>query len=215
METTSNMQLYEQLRKVPKEAIKPIAAGRLKGMSDINPVWRIKAMTEAFGPCGIGWKYEITKQWQEQYGNEVKAFTNVNLYIKAGGAWSEPIPGTGGATLVELNSKGSYVNDEGFKMSLTDALSVAMKALGVAADVYFSSDATKYYRQPDEQPSRATESPNDLFIGYAKPAIEQARSKEELARIFNEFPTLQSDKDFISALTAQRKKLGIMKSGEV
>ena len=107
-----NLKYYEALRYVPQEALKPIKAGRLQGMSDINPVWRFKAMTEVFGPCGIGWKYEITKQWQEQYGQEVKSFTNINLYVKVDGQWSEPIPGTGGATVVEVNSKGLYVNDE-------------------------------------------------------------------------------------------------------
>ena len=61
-----NMDIYNKLRAVPQEAIKPIAAGRLKGMSDINPMWRIKALTETFGTCGFGWKYEITKQWLER-----------------------------------------------------------------------------------------------------------------------------------------------------
>lgn len=146
-ESVQPLAYYEQLRQVPAGAIRAIASGRLKGKSDINPMWRIKAMTQVFGPCGIGWRYEIVKQWSETYGQEVKAYTNINLYIKVDGAWSEPIPGTGGATLVEVNQRGSYVNDEGYKMSLTDALSVAMKALGVAADIYFSADAryeTKY-----------------------------------------------------------------------
>lgn len=107
-----NLRFYNQLKAVPDHAIKEIQAGRLKGMSDINPLFRIKAMTEVFGPCGIGWKYEITKQWQETYGQEVKSFTNINLYIKVNGEWSDPIPGTGGSTIVEINSKGSYVNDE-------------------------------------------------------------------------------------------------------
>ena len=33
-------------------------------------------------------------------------------------------------------SKGPYFSDEAFKMSLTDALSVAMKMLGVGANIY-------------------------------------------------------------------------------
>ncbi|WP_254555280.1 hypothetical protein, partial [Salmonella enterica] len=36
--------------------------GRLKGMTDINPMWRIKALTEQFGPCGIGWKVEVIEK---------------------------------------------------------------------------------------------------------------------------------------------------------
>ena len=35
-----NMNIYEQGRTVPAEALKKIEAGRLKGFSDINPMWR-------------------------------------------------------------------------------------------------------------------------------------------------------------------------------
>ena len=57
--TAKNLAIYEKARLVPESAIKPITSGRLKGKSDINPVYRIKRMTEIFGPCGFGWKYEI------------------------------------------------------------------------------------------------------------------------------------------------------------
>lgn len=48
------LELYERLRAVPDSAKREISAGRLKGKTDINPMWRIKALTEAFGPCGFG-----------------------------------------------------------------------------------------------------------------------------------------------------------------
>lgn len=54
---SDNMRIYNAVREVPKEAQKPITAGRLKGMTDINPMWRIKKLTELFGPCGVGWCY--------------------------------------------------------------------------------------------------------------------------------------------------------------
>ena len=136
----ANLSVYEQARLVPESAIKPIQNGRLKGKSDINPMYRIKRMTEIFGVCGFGWKYEIVNQWLEPHGSEVKSFTHINLYIKMNGEWSDPIPGIGGATFVSQESKGPYVNDECYKMSLTDALSVAMKALGIAADIYWAKD---------------------------------------------------------------------------
>ena len=107
-------------------------------MSDVNPVWRILAMTDTFGVCGVGWKYEITKQWIETYGNEIKGFCNINMFIKVDGEWSDAIPGTGGASFVAMERNGAYVSDEVYKMALTDALSVAMKSIGVAADIYFS-----------------------------------------------------------------------------
>ena len=140
-----NMQIYNAYRSVPQEAQKPIQAGRLKGMTDINPMWRIKSLTEAFGPCGIGWYTETTKQWTEP-GNEgqVMAFCNLLLYVKVDGEWSKGIEGTGGSTLIAKERNGLYSSDEAYKMAYTDALSVACKSLGFAADIYYAKDRTKY-----------------------------------------------------------------------
>ena len=142
-----NLMIYNIVREVPPEAKKNIAGGRLKGMTDINPMWRIKKLTEVFGVCGIGWKYEIVDRWIEtaMAKDEITANVIINLYIKAeNGEWSEPIPGIGGSMLVASESKGLYVNDECYKMALTDAISVACKALGMGADVYWNKDTTKY-----------------------------------------------------------------------
>lgn len=141
-----NLDIYEKLRAVPNEAKKPIGGGRLKGMTDINPMWRIKSLTEQFGPCGIGWYYEIKDRWLEtcMAKDEITANVSINLYVKVDGEWSKPIPGIGGSMLVASERNGLYVNDECYKMALTDALSVACKALGMGADVYWQSDNTKY-----------------------------------------------------------------------
>lgn len=143
-----NLEIYNKLREVPKDAQRAITAGRLKGKTDINPMWRIKALTETFGPCGVGWYYEIKDQWTVPAGNEIAAFCNINLYVRVGTKddpkWSMPIPGTGGSMLLEQESKGLHSNDECYKMALTDAISVACKALGVGADVYWEKDANKY-----------------------------------------------------------------------
>lgn len=149
-----NLKIYNAVKKVPAEAKRAITGGRLKGKTEINPMWRIKALTEQFGPCGIGWYYEITKQWLEPSGTEVAAFVNILLYIKVGDEWSKPIPGVGGAMFVEQQKSGSYVSDECYKMATTDAISVACKQLGIGADVYWEADKTKYTdpaQQPDDK----------------------------------------------------------------
>lgn len=160
------MQIYNAVRAVPDEAKKEIGAGRLKGMTDINPMWRIKTLTEQFGVCGIGWRYEIVKQWTEQgAGGEFAAFCNINLYFKFGEQWSEAIPGTGGAKFVANESKGHYTDDEAYKKALTDAISVACKALGFGADVYWSKDSTKYdERTPPQYPVSEKVSDKDVKI---------------------------------------------------
>lgn len=141
----NNLDIYDKVRVVPSEAQKQITGGRLKNMTDINPMWRIKALTEQFGVCGFGWKYEIVeKRLESGANNEISAFVDIKLYIKANGEWSDPIPGTGGSSFVANESKGLYTSDECFKMALTDAISVSCKALGFGADVYWEKDRTKY-----------------------------------------------------------------------
>lgn len=165
----SNLKLYDAVRSVPENAKKRITGGRLSGMTDINPMWRIKTLTEQFGICGIGWKYVITDKRLEQGANgEIAAFVDIDLYIKIDGEWSEPIPGTGGSMFVAKERNGMYTSDECFKMALTDALSVACKALGFAADVYFEKDRTKYDTQ-DKKSVLTEKQVNRLFaIGNSK-----------------------------------------------
>lgn len=140
-----NMEIYNQVREAPEDALRRIEGGKLKGKSDINPMWRIETLTRVFGPAGFGWYTEITQKWTETASNgEVRAFVDINLFVKHGGEWSKPIPGTGGSTLVSVKERGSDVNDDAFKMAYTDAISVACKSLGMAADVYWAQGAGKY-----------------------------------------------------------------------
>lgn len=141
----NNLELYDRVRSVPKEARKTIAAGRLKGMTDINPMWRIKKLTEEFGVCGFGWYPEIERTWiQEGANGEATANVAIKLYVKIGNEWSKGIPGIGGSSLVAKEKNGLYTDDECYKKAYTDALSVACKALGIGADVYYEKDSTKY-----------------------------------------------------------------------
>jgi len=138
-----NMTIYDACRSVPETAKKAITAGRLKGKTDINPMWRIKRLTEQFGPCGIGWYYKPVRKWMETHGDEIAAFVDIELYVKIGGEWSMPIAGTGGSMFAARQKDGVYVSDECYKMATTDAISVACKQLGVGADVYWDADRTK------------------------------------------------------------------------
>ena len=141
-----NMKIYEAGRQVPENAKRIIGAGRLKGFTDVNPMWRIKRLTEIFGPCGIGWRYEPIHRDIQTYNGETCVFVDVMLYVvdPETGEWSQGIYGTGGSKLVANERSGPYVSDEAFKMAQTDALSVACKNLGIGADVYFDKDRTKY-----------------------------------------------------------------------
>lgn len=205
-----NLSIFNKVRKVPDNALKQINAGRLKGMSDVNPVWRILAMTDTFGVCGVGWKYEITKQWTETYGNEIKGFCNINMFIKVDGEWSDAIPGTGGASFVAMERNGAYVSDEVYKMALTDALSVAMKSIGVAADIYFSKGAdlgTKYAINEQAANGSLPTQSTDPNLEVILANIKAARNTDELKQIWDDCYTYQSNAIFKGAMSARKKEV--------
>ena len=154
---SGNLSIYERVRSVPKEAKKEIEAGRLKGKNDINPMWRIKKLTEVFGPAGFGWYTEIVRTWTEaSESGEMAVFVDIHLFVKKDGEWSKPIYGNGGNRLVANEKKYEngqqvyvpFLDDDAYKKAYTDAISVAAKALGIGADVYFEKDITKYDSQP-------------------------------------------------------------------
>ena len=185
------MTIYEQCREVPKEAQKPIAAGRLKGKTDINPMWRIKKLTELFGPAGIGWKFD-PPVFEEKQGakGEVMVHRFTCLYIRQDveQAWSAPIPGIGGSTLITMERDGLRTDDDAYKKAYTDAQSVACKALGIGADVYWNADKTKYDPLPTT-PAPVCSCCGKKITGFTyrgrKVSAEQAseRSQKKYGRI--------------------------------
>ena len=154
---------YSKLENPPQNALRPIQAGNLKGKSDINPQWRIEALTECFGLCGIGWKFEVVNTTLQTCSDgQILVFMAINLYVKDNEGWSAPIPGFGGDMVVVKNKHGLVPNDEAYKMCLTDALGNAAKNIGVAASIYRGFYDSKYSR--DEEPngnSNATQGNNN------------------------------------------------------
>jgi hypothetical protein len=190
-----HLEIYRKYEQPPTWALKEIQAGRLKGKSDINPQWRIEVLTETFGIVGFGWKYVITKQWIEKGGkDEIAAFTNIDLFIKVDSAWSDAIPGTGGSSFVASEKNGLYTSDECFKMSLTDAISVACKAIGIGSKIY---NGSKYDKQPElesKQPETKT-----IDVKQAIELMKVQKTLEGVKKVWSDNKMLQTNKDFIAA----------------
>ena len=188
----SNLDLYNKVRAVPQEAQKEIAAGRLKGKTDINPMWRIKTLTEQFGVCGFGWKTEIVREWLEAGANgEITANVEIRLYVKQNGAWSDAIPGIGGSALVAKETAGLRTDDDCYKKAYTDAISVACKALGIGADVYFAKDSTKYDAPPVTQPQAAKPAQQTRTATVTQKSVRTA----QIERLIKDTPLTMSKVD--------------------
>lgn len=173
------MTVYDILRTPPADALKPIVGGRLKGKSDINPQWKIEAMTMAFGMCGLGWKHELVRlDTVPLASGEIMIFMQVNVFVKQNDVWSEAIVGMGGDFLVQKEKSGLVANDEAYKMCYTDALGNALKCLGVAADVYRGLCDTKYGKaETVNAPSSAPNAP----AGRNTPPPQQNRPQAQTA----------------------------------
>lgn len=183
---------YIAMSRPPVTALRQISGGDLRGKTDINPQWRYEIMDEVFGPCGENWTYEIVRLWDYPTSDgTVLCFAQINLYTKTGEEWSRAIPGVGGNTLVDMITayakdgkpdktlpKTAKPNDEGYKMAITDALSTALKLIGVAADIYRGNwDGTKYRDNP-----KPAQSPNPQQDSKPELTPEQLSAKDRAGK---------------------------------
>lgn len=169
----NNTIIYDIVKTVPKEAQKKITGGRLNGMTDIKPMWRIETLTQLFGPVGIGWYTETkNKEIIEGANGEKIAVVDILLYVNYKSPlkleedkWSVGIEGSGGSSFVTKERNGYYTSDECFKMAYTDALSVACRSLGMGAEIYWG-DSKYNTTNPKEEPKKVVQkiSPKQIDI---------------------------------------------------
>lgn len=151
----------------------------MKGMTDINPMWRIQKLTEMFGPAGIGWYVDIVRQEVvDGAAGDKMAFMDIHLYVRENGEgeWSKPIYGTGGSSLIAKESSGLRSDDDAWKKTYTDALSVACKALGIGADVYWKggeNEAVGSHNKPAAKPVPQQPLPRPAVLDTTPTAVSQ------------------------------------------
>lgn len=138
---------FSLMAKPPQDALNPIQFGRLKGKSDISPQWRIEALTEVFGLCGVGWYFEVLgSTFVDVPATEEKmVYVTVAIHVKEdSGEWSKPVIGVGGDFVIIKDKNGLHGNDEAMQMAVTDGLGKAAKCLGIASDIYRGKYDSKY-----------------------------------------------------------------------
>lgn len=203
---------YENLASPPADAVKQITGGKLKGFSDINPQWRYEALTNEFGLCGVGWKFEIANTFTEPIPatQELMIFVQVNLYVKEGDQWSEPIPGFGGDFLIVKDKNGIHGNDEGYKMAITDALGSAAKVIGVAADIYRGRMESKYSR-PAAPPAPKPQEPKaprkvESLRAIAAAAKEIGVTNDDIKEVMRRHYNKETSNELTDAQAAEMEK---------
>ena len=162
-------------------------------------MWRIKALTEVFGPSGFGWYTEIVRTWTEaSESGEMAVFVDINLFVKKDGEWSKPIFGNCGNKLIANEKKYEngqqvyipYLDDDAYKKAYTDAISVAAKALGVGADVYFEKDKGKYASETKPVSESVAQAPSKPVLSSKgrdwRAAVAFTASQTDTAEVISE-----------------------------
>lgn len=139
----SNTDLWDRLGKTDPHHTKPFQrSGGFKGTA-IKPIWSYKMMTKEFGACGEGWGVN-EPSFQVVAGNdgEILVYCTVSIWH---GTKDKVVFGVGGDKVVAKFTSGLKSDDEAFKKAFTDAVTNALKLIGVGADVHMGMfDDSKY-----------------------------------------------------------------------
>lgn len=145
--SSENCKLWDALGRTDPAHTKQFSrSGGFKGTA-IKPMWSYRRMTEEFGPCGDGWGVnEPSFQVVPGPEGEVLVYCTASVwYTYAPGERQRTVYGVGGDKVVNKFSSGLKSDDEAFKKAFTDAVTNALKLIGVGADVHMGMfDDNKY-----------------------------------------------------------------------
>lgn len=143
-----NTALWDQVEKTDPKHVKAITGKSYQGSSP-KPQYLVKRATETFGPCGIGWGFNIvSERIEEGAGGEKMHIAHVRVWYKWGGEMGS-VEHVGGTQFSGTRSSGKPFTDEDApKKSITDALVKALSMIGFAGDIFMGRyDDSKYVNE--------------------------------------------------------------------
>ena len=166
---TSNMRIWDAVSKTdPKHTKQFKRAGGFQGTA-IKPIWLTKRLTEQFGPGGTGWGMDKPEFQTVAAGDEILVFCTVGLWYVETDGFRAIVYGVGGDKVLGKNKYGPFTNDEAFKASYTDALSNAMKQIGMGADIHMGMcEDEKYVRETTREFEKPAYPPDEDALAGAK-----------------------------------------------
>lgn len=137
----SNLDLWNKLCKTPPEVLTPYPAKDGTQLTAVDPIYRARKMTEVFGPVGVGWGWDVVREWDLEVGGYRYMYAKVQVwYADSEGIMRYTGPQIGGAYSADPS--------ESFKSAVTDGIGKCCSMLGLAADVYDGSHAAPEPKQP-------------------------------------------------------------------
>lgn len=145
----SNTDLWDRLgRTDPKHTKTFKRSGGFEGTA-IKPMFSYRRMTEEFGPCGVGWGIGEPTFQVVPAAEEILVYCTVSVWHEKP---EQRVFGVGGDKVAGKNKYGVSTDDEAFKKAFTDAVTNALKLIGVGADVHMGMfDDNKYVNTMREE----------------------------------------------------------------
>lgn len=171
--SSPNTALWDNLGRTDPSHTKGFSrSGGFRGTA-IKPIWSFRRMTEEFGPCGVGWGVgEPVFQVVPALEGEILVYCTAKVWFKREEEVSQHVYGVGGDKVVAKFSSGLKTDDEAFKKAFTDAVTNALKLIGVGADVHMGLfDDSKYVRKMEEE--FADEKPLNLPAAKSSAALKR------------------------------------------
>lgn len=183
----SNKALWERVCVTDPAAVKPITGKQYNGNSP-KPYWIVERLTDEFGPCGIGWGFQIINERFERFSDTDSLHVAVvRLWYVQDGKRGE-LEQIGQTKASYVTSKGSFALDEDApKKSVTDALVKCASYLGFAGDIFSGRwDDSKYVaeaRAEWEGRKREADPQRRAWLDARKAEIAGAKTSGELKKI--------------------------------
>lgn len=183
---SDNTALWDKLGKTDPNHTKTFKrAGGFSGTA-IKPMWSYRRMTEEFGPCGKGWGIYEPSFNVVPVGESVMVYCTVSVWYEKA---DQIVFGVGGDMVAGKRGNYSMVDDEAFKKAYTDAVTNALKMIGVGADVhmgmfddnkYINTLKAEFAEQKTEPPAPANDKPKSSASLKRDGTFERIR--EQLAQ---------------------------------
>ena len=183
----SNKALWDRVCVTDPAAVKPITGKQYSGNSP-KPYWIVERLTDEFGPCGIGWGFQIINERFERFSDTDSLHVAVvRLWYVQDGKRGE-LEQIGQTKASYVTSKGSFMLDEDApKKSVTDALVKCASYLGFAGDIFSGRwDDSKYVaeaRAEWEGRKREADPQRRAWLDARKGEIVAAKTSGELKKI--------------------------------
>lgn len=181
------MEIWERVCKTDPNHTKRV--NQRGGFTAIDAHYQVMRATEAFGPVGKGWSYQVQHSNLNLPNDVVLALADVTVRYKNGAAnWYEYGPVRGASPWVDGKGR---VDDDAAKKATTDALTKALSYLGFSADVFLGKyDDNKYLNEVKQEfgmkARQAEEDQNDADEEWKDGMLEQikkAKSEADLESI--------------------------------